>query len=171
LCRDTDDPAVLVAALNNTNGLANVIAEIGKSGADFYTLSYVCSRQRQDGRDISKHFGRGRRTEVQPELSARLFCHRRGPAGSGGERSCRSCGARRKPVNPLAPFMALGMPESVQIGYRVAIKPAGEAVAGVKTTKYEAEFTVTVDDLNLKADVDGTRTGSLVVGLTVYDRY
>jgi hypothetical protein len=67
--------------------------------------------------------------------------------------------------------MALGMPESVQIGYRVAIKPAGEAVAGVKTTKYEAEFTVTVDDLNLKADVDGTRTGSLVVGLTVYDRY
>jgi hypothetical protein len=41
----------------------------------------------------------------------------------------------------------------------------------VKTTKYEAEFTVTVDDLNLKADVDGTRTGSLVVGLTVYDRY
>ncbi len=41
----------------------------------------------------------------------------------------------------------------------------------MKTTKYEAEFTVTVDDLNLKADVDGTRTGSLVVGLTVYDRY
>jgi hypothetical protein len=63
------------------------------------------------------------------------------------------------------------MPESEQIGYRVAIMPAGEAAADAKTRSYEAEFIVTVDDLKLNVDADETRTGILVVGLTVYDRY
>jgi VWFA-related protein len=157
-------------AFYNTNGLANVIAEIGKSGADFYTLSYVPDNGKMDGtfRNIS----------VEVEGQKYNLSYRRGYFATDADRpgaaetaAAGGAGQGGKPVNPLAPFMALGMPESEQIGYRVAIKAAGEAVAGAKTTNYEAEFTVTVDDLNLKADADGTRTGTLVVGLTVYDRY
>ncbi len=67
--------------------------------------------------------------------------------------------------------MALGMPESEQIGYRVAITQVQEAAAGAKTRSYEAEFILTVDDLKLNVDANDIRTGILVVGLTVYDRY
>ena len=154
-------------AFYNTNGLANVIAEIGKSASDFYTLSYVPDNGKMDGtfRNIS----------VEVEGQKYNLSYRRGyfatDADRPGAAETVAAGQGGKPVNPLAPFMALGMPESEQIGYRVAIKPAGEAAAGAKTSTYEAEFIVTVDDLNLNADAEGTRSGSLVVGLTVYDRY
>jgi|GEM_PF-6584488 len=63
------------------------------------------------------------------------------------------------------------MPKSKQIGYRVAIKPATEAAAGAKSSSYDAEFTLNVDDLKMNANPDGTRSDTLVAGLTVYDRY
>jgi len=153
-------------AFYNTNGLANVIAEIGRSAADFYTLSYVPDNGKMDGafRNIS----------VEIEGQKYNLSYRRGYFATDADRpgAAETTAAQGgKPVNPLSPFMALGMPESEQIGYRVAIKPAGETAAGAKTNSYEAEFTLTVDDLNLKPDADGTRTGTLVVGLTVYDRY
>ncbi len=155
-------------AFYNTNGLANVISEIGKSGADFYTLSYVPENAKMDGafRNVS----------VEIEGQKYNLSYRRGYYASDADRpgaAEAAVGATQgsKQVNPLAPFMALGMPESEQVGYRVAIKPAGESAADAKTISYDAVFTVTVDDLSLKVDADGTRTGALVVGLTVYDRY
>lgn len=157
-------------AFYNTNSLSNVIAEIGKSGVDFYTLSYVPDNAKMDGgfRNIS----------VGIAGQSYNLSYRRGYFATdmdrpGAAETASAGGATEggKPVNPLAPFMALGMPESEQIGYRVAIKPAGEAAAGAKTSSYEAEFTLTVDDLKLSVDADGTRTGTLVVGLTVFDRY
>jgi VWFA-related protein len=157
-------------AFYNTNGLANVIAEIGKSGADFYTLSYVPENGKMDGgfRSIS----------VEIEGQKYNVSYRRGYYATDADRPGASETAASadaspsgRPVNPLAPFMALGMPESEQIGYRVAIKPAGEAAPGAKMNSYDAEFTVTVDDLKLNANPDGTRSDTLVVALTVYDRY
>jgi hypothetical protein len=157
-------------AFYNTNGLSNVIAEIGKSGADFYTLSYVPDNAKMDGgfRNIS--------VDVQGQKYS--LSYRRGYFATDADRPGASETASSadpaqggKPVNPLAPFMALGMPESEQIGYRVAIKPTGEPAATAKMIIYEAEFIVTVDDLKLSASADDVRTGTLVVGLTVYDRY
>lgn len=145
-------------AFYNTNGLANVIAEIGKSGADFYTLSYVPDNAKMDGgfRNIS----------VDVEGQKYTLSYRRGYFATDADRpgaaeTAASGGAAQgsKPVNPLSPFMALGIPESEQIGYRVAIKPAGEAAAGAKTSSYDTEFTVTVDDLKLNVHADGRRTG------------
>ena len=157
-------------AFYNTNDLANVITEIGKSGADFYTLSYVPENAKMDGgfRNIT--------VDVQGQKYT--LSYRRGYFATDADRpgaaetvASGDAAQGGKPTNPLAPFMALGMPESEQIGYRVAIKPAEEAAADPKTKSYEAEFIVTVDDLKLSVDADDTRTGILVVGLTVYDRY
>jgi VWFA-related protein len=157
-------------AFYNTNDLSNVIAEIGKSGADFYTLSYVPENAKMDGgfRNIS----------VDLQGQKYNLSYRRGYFATDADRPGASETASTadatqggKPVNPLAPFMALGMPESEQIGYRVAIKPTGEPAAGAKTSSYEAEFILTVDDLKLSVDANDIRTGILVVGLTVYDRY
>jgi VWFA-related protein len=155
-------------AFYNTNGLANIIAEIGKAGADFYTFSYVPENAKMDGgfRSISVEIG-GQKYNLS---------YRRGYYASDADRpgaAEAAAGATQggKQANPLAPFMALGMPESEEVGYRVAIKPAGEAAEGAKSISYDAVFTLTVDDLNLKVGADGTRTGALVVGLTVYDRY
>jgi len=157
-------------AFYNTNDLSNVIAEIGKSGADFYTLSYVPENAKMDGgfRNIT--------VDVQGQKYT--LSYRRGYFATDADRPGASETANSadpaqggKPVNPLAPFMALGMPESEQIGYRVAIMPAGEAAADAKTSSYEAEFILTVDDLKLNVDANDIRTGILLVGLTVYDRY
>jgi VWFA-related protein len=154
-------------AFYNTNGLASVIAEIGKSGADFYTLSYVPENAKMDGefRNIS----------VETEGQKYNLSYRHGYYATASDRpgaaEVASSGTASQGGNPLAPFMALGMPESEQIGYRVAIKPAGDGDAGAKTSKFDAEFTVTVDDLNMSVDPDGSRTDTLVVALTVYDRY
>jgi VWFA-related protein len=157
-------------AFYNTNGLASVIAEIGKSGADFYTLSYVPDNAKMDGtfRNISVEI-EGQKYDLSYRRG--YFATEADRPGAAETSAAGGAGQSGKPVNPLAPFMALGMPESEQIGYRVAIKPAGEAAADAKTSNYEAEFMVTVDDLKLSVDADGTRTGTLVVGLTVYDRY
>jgi VWFA-related protein len=157
-------------AFYNTNALANVIAEIGKSGSDFYTLSYVPDNAKMDGGF--------RNVTVDLEGQKYTLSYRRGYFATDADRPGASETASPggaapggKPVNPLAPFMALGMPESEQIGYRVAIKPEGEATAGAKTSSYEAEFILTVDDLKLSVDANDARTGTIVVGLTVYDRY
>ena len=155
-------------AFYNSNGLATIIAEIGKAGADFYTLSYVPANANMDGgfRNLSVEIG-GKKYNLS---------YRRGyyatDADRPGAAETKAAGAQAgKPLNPLAPFMALGMPESEQVGYRVAIKPAGETAPDAKTVSYDAIFTLTVDDLSLKEGADGTRTGTVVVGLTVYDRY
>jgi VWFA-related protein len=157
-------------AFYNTNGLSNVIAEIGKAGADFYTLSYVPENAKMDGgfRNIAVEVAGQKYT-----LSYRrgYFATEADRPGAAETAASAGTGQSGKPVNPLTPFMALGMPESEQIGYRVAIKPATEPTEGAKTSSYEAEFLVTVDDLKLNVDGEGTRTGTLVVGLTVYDRY
>ncbi|HMG86873.1 MAG TPA: VWA domain-containing protein [Terracidiphilus sp.] len=155
-------------AFYNTNGLANVISEIGKAGADFYTLSYVPEKAKMDGgfRNVS----------VEIEGQKYNLSYRRGYYAADADRpgaaeATATASQGGKQANPLAPFMALGMPESEQIGYRVAIKPSVDAAADAKTVSYDAVFTVTVDDLSLKVDGDGIRTGALIVGLTVYDRY
>jgi hypothetical protein len=60
------------------------------------------------------------------------------------------------------------MPESEQIGYSVTITPSD---GQPNPASYVANFIVEPEDLKLAESPDGIRRGTLVVGLTVYDRY
>jgi len=83
-------------------------------------------------------------------------------------------------VDPLLPFMDLGMPQSEQILYEVKIQPqapkADSAAAepnGQKSAgqNYLVDFSVDLKDLDLKLDSDGLHKGTLTVSLIAYDRY
>jgi hypothetical protein len=83
-------------------------------------------------------------------------------------------------VDPLLPFMDLGMPQSEQILYTAKILPlAPKADAGAaeqsqtKTAgqRYTVDFSIVLNDLDLKLDSGGLHKGMLNVSLLAYDKY
>jgi hypothetical protein len=83
-------------------------------------------------------------------------------------------------VDPLLPFMDLGMPQSEQILYMVKIQPmapkadaAAPEQTGAKRSRasYSVDFAIDLKDLDLKLDSDGLHKGMLNISLIAYDRY
>jgi hypothetical protein len=103
-------------------------------------------------------------------------------------------------VDPLLPFMDLGMPQSEQVLFKVLVKPIAEApTAGTgqatpapatapappadstpttnpahqkgPQTRYKVDFAIDLGDLTLSTDADGLHRGSLSVSILAYDRY
>jgi hypothetical protein len=78
-------------------------------------------------------------------------------------------------VDPLLPFMDLGMPQSEQILYKMRIVPAppaeNEPADKKKKDHYSVDFAIDLKDLNLPLGADRMHKGALNVSLVVYDRY
>jgi hypothetical protein len=82
-------------------------------------------------------------------------------------------------VDPLLPFMDLGMPQSQQILYEVKIQPLAPKAdtaaqqSGQKNAAqgYAVDFAIDLKDLNLKLDSDGLHKGVVNISLVAYDRY
>jgi hypothetical protein len=109
--------------------MAEVIDDITSSSADFYTVSYVPTNQKMDGSY--------RKIEVKVAGGHYNLSYRRGyPAIDaslpGSAMTIRAQEleklAAQNPgaVDPLMPFMDLGMPQSQQILFKVLVKPIGE---------------------------------------------
>jgi hypothetical protein len=83
-------------------------------------------------------------------------------------------------LDPLLPFMDLGMPQLEQILYKVKIQPAtpktdtpiAEQISqkGIGQS-YGVDFAIDLKDLDLKPDSDGLHHGALSVSLIAFDRY
>ena len=131
-------------AFIGTNGLAEVIDDITSSSADFYTLSYAPNDQKMDGSF--------RKIDVKVAGGHYNLSFRRGyPATDAAlpgsalltrahevkELAAKNPGA----VDPLIPFMDLGMPQSEQILFKVLVKPLAEKPAS-DTTQAGAPATV-----------------------------
>ena len=78
-------------------------------------------------------------------------------------------------IDPLLPFMDLGMPQSQQILYKILVVPATAAQNEPADKKnqdhYKVDFAIDLKDLNLNLDKDGLHNGALNISLMVYDRY
>ena len=175
-------------AFMNTNGLSQVMAKIAADSADFYTLSYSPTDTKMDGtfRKISVKVGGG-----NFNVSYRRGYFARDTGLPGGELRLREQAinklAAQNPgaVDPLLPFMDLGMPQSEQILYTAKIQPmAAKADTGGaeqdkakqdKTSSggqsYAVDFSIVLKDLDLKLDADGAHKGTLNVSLLAYDKY
>jgi VWFA-related protein len=170
-------------AFMNTNGLSEVMEKISSESADFYSLSYVPSDTKMDGlyRRIGVKVAGGKFN-----VSYRRGYYARDADMPGSALVTRNQEihklAEKNPgaVDPLLPFMDLGMPQSEQILYIERIQPvapkvdpAGAEQKGSKGSgqTYEVEFTVDLKDLALRLDSDGLRKGVLNVSLIAYDRY
>ncbi len=165
-------------AFANTNALSDVIDKITSTSSHFYTLSYSPTNARMDGTL--------RNIEVKVEGGKYKLAYRRGyfaveEALPGSSLSVRNQEvqklAAKNPgaVDPLLPFMDLGMPQSQQILYKVLIVPAaaGENEPADKKNKdhYNLDFAIDLKDLHLNLDKDGLHKGELNISLMVYDRY
>jgi VWFA-related protein len=165
-------------AFANTNGLSDVIKKITSTSSHFYTLSYSPTNAKMDGTL--------RNIEVKVEGGKYKLAYRRGyfaveEALPGSSLSVRSQEvqklAAKNPgaVDPLLPFMDLGMPQSEQILFKALIVPAaaGENEPADKKNKdhYKVDFAINLKDLHLNLDKDGLHKGELNISLIVYDRY
>jgi len=170
-------------AFMNTNGLSQVMARIATDSADFYTLSYTPTDAKMDGtfRKIDLKVAGG-----NFNVSYRRGYFARDTGLPGGELVLRAQAinklAAQNPgaVDPLLPFMDLGMPQSEQILYTAKIQPVaahsdtGDAEKTPKTSaglRYTVDFSVDLKDLDLKLDSDGLHKGMLNVSLLAYDKY
>ena len=170
-------------AFMNTNGLSQVMAKITADCADFYTISYSPTDAKMDGTF--------RKIDLKVAGGNFNVAYRRGYVARdtglpGGELALREKAihklAAQNPgaVDPLLPFMDLGMPQSEQILYMVKIQPlapkADNAAAepnGKKSAQqsYTVDFSIDLKDLDLKLDSDGLHKGVLNISLIAYDRY
>jgi VWFA-related protein len=165
-------------AFANTNGLSDVIDKIAATSSHFYTLSYSPTNAKMDGTF--------RKIQVKVEGGEYKLAYRRGyfaveDALPGSSLSVRNQEvqklASKNPgaVDPLLPFMDLGMPQSQQILYKILVVPAaaGENEPADKKNKdhYKVDFAIDLRDLNLNPQPDGLHKGSLNISLIVYDRY
>ena len=165
-------------AFANTNGLSDVINRITSTSSHFYTLSYSPTNAKMDGtlRNIQVKIAGG-----QYKLAYRRGYFAVEEALPGSSLTVRSQEfqklAAKNPgaVDPLLPFMDLGMPQSQQILYKVLIVPATVAEnepAGKKNNDhYKVDFAIDLKDLYLNLDKDGLHKGELNISLVVYDRY
>jgi VWFA-related protein len=113
-------------AFIGTNGFAEVIQDITSSSDDFYTLSYVPTNQKLDGsyRKIDVKVAGGHYTlsyrRGYPSTSTALP----GSAMVTRAQELQKLAAQNPgAVDPLLPFMDLGMPQSQQILFKVLVKP------------------------------------------------
>jgi len=169
-------------AFMNTNGLSQVMAKISTDSSDFYTLSYTPTDAKMDGafRKINVKI-----TSGNFNVSYRRGYFARDTGLPGGEMVLRAQAinklAAENPgaVDPLLPYMDLGMPQSEQILYTAKIQPmsAKADTGGAEQDKksggqrYIVDFSVVLKDLDLKVDPDGAHKGTLNVSLLAYDKY
>ena len=168
-------------AFYNQNDLTSIIGKVVSSSADFYTLSYTPENKNMNGafRNIAVKLGEGKY-----KLSYRRGYFAReedlpGAAGSLQGDAAQEASEDPTKIDPLAPFMQLGMPQTEQILYKAHVhqvppKPdtAAESVTKDRAERYAVDFAVDFDDLGLKKpDADGIRHDMLNISIVVYDRY
>jgi hypothetical protein len=167
-------------AFVNGNGLAHIIAEVAGGSGTFYTLSYAPPDAKMDGTY--------RRVEVKVAGGNYRLLYRRGYIaldddlpGSGETLRAKAIHhlAEKNPgaIDPLLPFMDLGMPQSQQILFETKIQPVpvgdqprpGDPKSAA--ARYDIDFAIDAKDLRLAQGADGLRTGILNISLIAYDRY
>lgn len=157
-----------------SNGLGKVMQNIEAETADFYTLSYVPTNSKMDGGF--------RKIKVKIAGGDYKLAYRRGyyaidagvPGNAPDERKAaltKYAEEKRGDVDPLLPFMDLGMPQSDQILYEARVNPLPADVSDKKSVRYGVDFTIDLKDLDLKQTPDGAHNGTLNFTLLVYDRY
>jgi len=161
-----------------TNGMSEVIEKVTSDSSYFYTLSYTTTNAKMDGAF--------RKIEVKIPGGKYDLSYRQGYIATdaglpGSAMSFRNHAvmklAAENPgaVDPLLPFMDLGMPQSEQILYKVRIVPAAagenEAAGKKDENHYNLDFSVDLKDLYLRQDSDGLHKGMLNLSIIAYDRY
>lgn len=156
----------------HANDIKQEIADAVDHGSRYYTLAYVPSDDKEEGRE--------RKVEVRV-FSGNYTIFYRKHYFEQTQREIKKASAAPA-SSPLIPLMAHGMPNSAEIPYRLKVVPSamqpgpGEARAGQNAqlagnfTRYDVDFALQSNGLSLLPAADGVRRKSLQVALMVYSQ-
>jgi VWFA-related protein len=156
-------------AFYNTNALKDAISDAVNNGSHYYTLAYSPANNKADGKF--------RRIQVTVPESEYKLSYRRGyyadrPRAFAGEEGSQ---------DPLMPLIGLGLPDFDQILFKLQIaaenpQPAPNTPrAGTNTalkppfTRYQADFAVSLPDIAMSTERDGSRHGRIEIMLIAFD--
>ena len=157
-------------AFYNTNALSDAVQDAVNSGSRYYTLSYSPANGKLDGKF--------RKIEIKVSKPGSTLSYRRGYYAD--KPSARSYDSQSE-ADPLIPLIGFGMPNFDQILYKVAVsrkqpQPSSNAPrAGTNTElkppfiRYNADFGVLLQDLNLVPDSHRVRHGQIEIMMVAFD--
>ena len=146
----------------NTNDLSNAMKEAINIGSHYYTLTYIPSNIKIDGKF--------RRIEVKGTNRPYKLAYRRGYYTKNPE--SEQAVDRNVASDPLLPLISFGMPDFAEILYKVrvaALPTDGSADSTKPVVRYGVDFAVSPQDVKLENGVGGVRSGSIEVALIAYD--
>jgi hypothetical protein len=171
-------------AFYNQNDLSGIINKVASHSLDFYTLSYSPNDEKMDGgaRKIEVKVGDNEHYNLsyRREYFARNDDALPGSAQFRQEEAAQRASHDPTKIDPLAPFMVFGMPQSEQILYKTLVQhmpPKQDVASSAKPNmsgpadRYSVDFAVDLKDLNLKLDSNGLHSGTLNLSMIVYDKY
>lgn len=162
-------------AFKNTNGLGQVMQKISEETSDFYTIAYTPSDDNMNGayRRIDVKVAGGRYKLSYRQGYYAIDDALPGTAVQAREQGLQAYAQSHAAVDPLLPYMDLGMPVSDQILYETKITPLPPSQTGPDKgdQRYGVDFAIDLKDLKLSLDSAGVHHGVLNVTLLVYDRY
>lgn len=151
----------------HVNDIDREIADAVNHGSRYYTLAYVPTDRKEDGRERT----------VQVKVAGDYTISYRRHYLERSQKSLKIASSAST-TNPLLPLMAHGLPNSSGIPYRLKVVPLpslpGAAHAGEniqlsgKLTRYDVEFQLQGSGLSFLPDANGARHKSLQVALMVY---
>ncbi len=159
LARDTGGHAFY-----NTNGLGEAMEQAVEEGSHFYSLAYVPSNSRMDGKY--------RKIDLKVSGDYKL-AYRHGYYAEHAKFPVAEAGLKKN--DAIVPLMGFGMPDFAQVLYKVRVAPvAAEATGSVKelkapTRRYGLDFAITPGDIHLEGGPDGRRRGNIEFMAAVYD--
>jgi VWFA-related protein len=157
-------------AYYNTNGLNETLARVIDNGTHYYTLTYMPSNPKMDGKFRHIH--------VKLVNAKYSLAYRRGYFADDLE---AVLGAGSKPeADPLMPLIGRNLPNYTQVLYKLLVQPsnpqpppdaarAGSTDIKGPFTRYSVDFAISVGDLKLEPEPDGARRGAIEVALIAYD--
>jgi hypothetical protein len=153
----------------NTNDLNAALRHAINDGANYYTLGYSPNEAKMDGSY--------RQIEVKLAKGKYKLAYRHGYNADDAPIPQASSVAA-----PLAPLLLFGMPSATGVLYGVRAEPAAtqpapgapqagqNATLNAPLTRFDVDFVVREQDIVLRPDAQGVRSGKILMGLKAYDR-
>jgi VWFA-related protein len=154
-------------AFFNSNDMKDILTRVTNQGMHYYALSYTPTNTKTDNR-----FRHTRVESTNPKYS---LSYRRGYYATDSKAGLGTADAQ----DPLLPLMGFGLPDMAQIVYQLSVTPSsakssvssGNAVSNPKgpTTHYTLDYGISLNQIKLEVQPDGSRRAQLEVKAVAYD--
>jgi VWFA-related protein len=154
-------------AFFNSNGITDVLTRVTNQGMHYYTLSYSPTNTKIDNRY--------RHTRLEATNPKYVLSYRRGYYATDSKAGLGAANAQ----DPLLLLMGFGLPDMAQLIYKLSVTPSsarssassGNAVSNPKgpTAHYTLDFAVSLNQIKLDVQPDGSRHAQLEVKAVAYD--